>query len=107
MMWLPEDWRELRHGAPGRRFREHHARRRTVHGACVHRLTLAGGVALMGLGLALVVTPGPGIVLLGAGAAVLAAESAAAAHLLDALELRLRASLRRLINLKGRLRRRA
>ena len=94
MLWLPADWRELRQGAPGRRFREHHARRRTVHGALVHRLIIAGGVMLMGLGLLLVFTPGPGLLVFAAGLAMLAAESAAAARVLDALELRLRTALR-------------
>ena len=95
-MGLPADWRALRQGTPGRRFREHHARRRTAHGALTHRLTIAGGVMLMGLGLLLVLTPGPGIVVFGVGAALLAAESVAAASMLDALELRVRRALRRL-----------
>jgi hypothetical protein len=87
-------WRELSQGTPGRRFRDHHARRRTVHGAIAHRLIIAGAVMVIGLGVLLVFTPGPGTVLLLAGAAMLATESARAARVLDLLELRLRASLR-------------
>jgi len=87
-------WRELSQGTPGRRFREHHARRKTVHGTLARRVIIAGAVMVIGLGVLLVFTPGPGTVLLLAGAAMLATESARAARVLDLLELRLRASLR-------------
>jgi hypothetical protein len=94
-MWLPADWRALRQGTPGRRFTEYHAKRRTVHGALLHRAIIAGAVMLMGLGALLLFTPGPGTVLLIGGAAMLTAESAAAARVLDRIEQRARALFRR------------
>jgi hypothetical protein len=58
-------------------------------------LIAAGGIALMVLGALLVFTPGPGLVVFLAGAALLARESPRAARWLDGLKLRLRGLLRR------------
>ncbi len=61
-------------------------------------LTLAyvgGGLVLLALGFLLIFTPGPGSVLLIAGAALLATYSRYAARLLDRLELGVRAALAR------------
>ena len=87
--------RELLQAKPGRRFTEHYRHHRT--GPAWRRpLALIGGVLLIVLGAFLILTPGPGIVVVFAGAALIATESPQAARALDQLELRLRQAWRRL-----------
>ena len=88
--------RELLHATPGRRFTEHYRQNRHTGPAWRRPLTLIGGVLLVALGVLLMLTPGPGIVVLFAGAALIAAESVRAARALDELELRLRQVWRKL-----------
>ena len=86
MRRLRELWLELARGTPGRRFRDRYHR----HDGVRHAALLAIGVAAIIVGLILMVTPGPGLVFVGVGAALVATESRRAAELLDRLELFLR-----------------
>lgn len=80
-------------GKPGRRFSDRYHRRASR----VARVLVAScGVALIVLGVLLVPTPGPGLLVLLAGALLFAGESRGAARWLDATELRLRELARRL-----------
>jgi hypothetical protein len=53
-------------------------------------LTIVGGTLLVGVGVVMLVAPGPGILVIGVGGALLAEESLTAARILDWLELRIR-----------------
>ena len=80
---------DLLRGTPGRRFAVlHRARRR--RNVARKAAAIAGGSALILLGLIMIATPGPGLLagLLGAG--LVASESPAFARALDRLELRVR-----------------
>lgn len=80
-------------GTPGRRFSDRYHRRQS---RIARFLVGAAGAVLIVLGALLVLTPGPGLVVLLAGALLLAGESRAAARWLDAAELRVREVARRL-----------
>jgi hypothetical protein len=82
-------------GKPGRRFMARYRHRRRSRNQWLHALTMAGAVALVLLGLILLVTPGPGSLVLILGATLLARQSRRAAMMLDRAELRVRAIFRR------------
>lgn len=82
---------DLLRGTPGRRFTARYRRRRPP---LARTLGVAGGAALMVLGAILLVAPGPGLVVLLAGAVLLARESRRAARWLDRAELCVRSWLR-------------
>lgn len=86
---------ELFRAKPGRRFTERYRHRRRRNGLA-SALAMTGGTLLVLVGGVLMITPGPGLVVALAGAALIASESERAARGLDALELWLRAFLRRL-----------
>ena len=95
---LSQDWRILRRAPPGRRFEQYYrsARGRRERGRLWLRVArLAGGVACLAVGIVLVFIPGPAILFFLLAAAAFAAESLAAARLLDGAELRIRAWARR------------
>lgn len=80
-------WRELKASPPGRRFQERHERRRRRHeGGARKAVTLGAGVVLVLVGLVLLPAPGPGMVVVALGGALLARESARVARLLDRTE---------------------
>jgi hypothetical protein len=82
---------------PGRRFEERYWRKRHAAHRGFKRLAwIAGAAVLLVLGLLFSVLPGPGIVFLLAGFAMLAQESLAVARALDRAELKLRRLLQRL-----------
>ena len=85
-------WRALMHGPPGRRFARYHAHVQ----ARSSYLTMAVGIASVLLGLLLTLTPGPGLVVLLIGAAIISGQSRRLAQALDRAEVRLRRSLRAL-----------
>lgn len=89
---LRQGWRELRRGTPGRRFEERYRRRHT-HGVLRKALVMAAGVLLVLAGIPLLPLPGPGLVVIAAGAALIAQESRTAARALDWLERRLRSAV--------------
>lgn len=80
---------------PGERFQRRHARlrRRRETGGPLRLLRLFGGAVISLLGLVLVPLPGPGILIVLAGAALMAGESGRLARRLDRTELWLRERL--------------
>ena len=86
--------RELLQATPGRRFTERYRQRRHTGAAWRRPLSMIAGALLILLGALLMLTPGPGIVVLLVGATLIATESERAARALDELELKLRRWLR-------------
>lgn len=77
-------------GEPGQRFSERY--RRTRHVSALRKpLAIAGGSILIVAGAVLMLTPGPGALVMLAGAMLIASESRRAAQALDRLELAVRA----------------
>lgn len=85
-------WRELRHGTPGRRFEERYQRSRQgpACGALKKWSLIAGGFLLVLVGIIFLPLPGPGLLIIVAGALLMAQESRGAARLLDWLEAKTR-----------------
>ena len=92
MRGLKDLWLELAHGTPGRRFRDRHGH---AHNGLRRALFILAGALLIVVGILLFVTPGPGMVVIGIGAAIIATESGRVAALLDELELRVRMLLKK------------
>ena len=82
-------------GTPGERFTDRYRRARAARHPLAKPFNLAGGIGLMLLGAVMLVTPGPGMLLILLGAALVAGESHRLARYFDRLELALRARLRR------------
>ena len=88
---LKRDWEGLQKGSPGSRFQEQFKRRReSGQGAWKRWLYIGGGIAFLVAGLFFLPAPGPGSLILVAGAALLAQGSLTAARATDWLELRIR-----------------
>jgi hypothetical protein len=88
---LKEGWRRFKAGTPGERFREHYRRRQESSAGGARRyLIMAGGIILLLLGLFLLPAPGPGMLVVALGGALIAGESYAVASLLDWMEPRVR-----------------
>ena len=84
-------WHSLRRDAPGRRFTRRYERLRgRGHRPAWRVLRAVGGVALVLVGVVFMVLPGPGIVPVVAGLALMASDSPRIARWLDAAELKLR-----------------
>jgi hypothetical protein len=95
-------WKALARGIPGRRFASAYEERQRRRESGARRATvMAAGVALLLLGMLLIVTPGPGLLVILVGAWLVASESRAIAHALDWCELKARALLRT-VNRRGR-----
>ena len=89
-------WRRLIDGKPGSRFQERYLRRRqTPSGRLRKCLVIVAGALLVIVGIILLPAPGPGALIMLAGATLIAQESLAAARVLDRVELRLRGVFRR------------
>lgn len=88
---LRKTWHHFRDAEPGRRFllhyRRHQARSRSKLATVSY---LALGVVLIGVGVIGLIVPGPGLLGIGLGLAVLAQESEKASKALDRLELWIR-----------------
>lgn len=89
-----QNWRLFRLSAPGRRFQDwywHRCRLRTCRQSPYRRLlTMLTGLAITVAGAVMLLTPGPGWLVIAVGGAVLAGESLWVARVCDAQELRLR-----------------
>jgi uncharacterized protein (TIGR02611 family) len=89
-------WRQLIDGKPGSRFQERYLRRRqTSRGRVQKGLAIVAGALLVVVGIILLPAPGPGVLIVLAGATLIAQESLAAARVLDRFEVRLRNAIRR------------
>lgn len=83
---------EFRGKPPGKRFLAYYQHRHDPNSSQTKRmLVLAGAGLLILLGLIMMPAPGPGLLVVAAGAALMAGESAAVARALDRGELAIRA----------------
>lgn len=88
---LKRSWRQLKAGKPGHRFQsQYEAQQKRRRPAWVRPVWMAAGTAVMAVGVVALPAPGPGFLIIGLGAALVARESLIAARILDWIELRLR-----------------
>jgi hypothetical protein len=81
-------WRQFRADLPGQRFMLRHARHRDRHRSPWHRASVMTlGVAAMLVGTAMLVLPGPGLLVILLGAFLVGEESLVASRLLDRIDL--------------------
>ena len=91
--YLKREWRELKKGRPGRRFRDRceRARQSRADKSAVRRFVVpVVGVLILAAGLVFCVIPGPGLPLVAIGGALLAQHSMTMAIALDWVEVKLR-----------------
>lgn len=92
---IKQSWRELRRGRPGHRFQDEYRKRQEAGRSPVKRVAgIGAGLVVLAAGIFFLPAPGPGMVIVALGAAILARESRIAARALDWTELRVRAVLR-------------
>ena len=70
----------------GQRFRAHHERMRAKPGLLRAVIAIGAGLLLLALGIVMMVTPGPGLIVAAIGAALIAGESLFAARILDRID---------------------
>ncbi len=88
---LSRSWRQFKQARPGQRFQDARRRRRQEKASGAgSALFIALGIALALLGVVALFFPGPGILFIAMGAALIARESMKMARAMDAIELRLR-----------------
>jgi hypothetical protein len=93
---LKRRWRRLKAGQPGARFQRQYRENRESRKSVLQRWgSAAAGVGLILVGILLLFIPGPGLVLIAAGGAVLARESQVLARAMDWAEVRGRRLWRR------------
>ena len=86
---LKKYWSSLKQGHPGSRFREQYEKERRKQKSTVGRvLRIAVGFILMPIGLFFLAVPGPGLLIIGLGAVLIAREFRFAAIALDRIEVR-------------------
>jgi uncharacterized protein (TIGR02611 family) len=86
---LKEYWGSLKHGRPGSRFEEQYEKEHRKKKSPVGRaLRIAAGAILMPIGLFFLAVPGPGLLIIGLGAVLIAREFRFAAGVLDWIEVR-------------------
>lgn len=88
------DWQLLRSGAPGERFQRYHRQRRSPDGGMRVGPLVAGALVVL-VGIVLLPAPGPGIIVVAVGCALLAGESLRVARLMDRSETALRSAVGR------------
>ena len=89
---IKRSWRQLKAGEPGHRFQsQYEAQKKSRRPGWVRPVWLAAGTVIMAVGVVALPAPGPGFLVIGMGAALVARESRTAARILDWIELRLRA----------------
>lgn len=81
--WLRTHFRAFLAARSGTRFRRQHRRRQARPHLLRTILAVIGGALLFLVGLVMLVTPGPGLLLMAIGAALIAGESLLIARLLD------------------------
>lgn len=88
---LKQGWQDLKRGRPGCRFQDRHARRRQAARGMAGRCALVClGLLVLLAGIVLLPLPGPGMLIVAAGAFLVAEGSHTMAKALDSLELRAR-----------------
>ena len=92
-MWrsLRHSWRELADGRPGHRFGDFYRQRRRAEQSSLKKFfSMFGGSILLAAGLLMLAAPGPGILFIALGAAMIAQYSLWVSRLLDRAERKLR-----------------
>lgn len=93
---IKRHWHDFADSEPGHRFEERYRRRRKAeHSRAKPIVGMAAGILLLTVGLFLAVAPGPGILFLVAGAALIAQEWLMVARALDRAEIWLRQAFHR------------
>lgn len=93
---LREQWRDLRKAPAGQRFRRRYERRAAERHTPIARISWSAlAVLLILAGIIALPLPGPGVVVIAAGLALLAQESLTVAKLCDRAELAIRKRIRR------------
>lgn len=89
---LKQRWQRFASVPPGQRFREHFKRRQASHPSSFHKriLAMGAGILIMGLGVVMLIAPGPGILVLVFGGMLVAQESLSAARMMDWADVRAR-----------------
>ena len=88
---LRQQWQELQEAPPGKRFRERYERRARERKTLWRRvLWSALAVVIIVAGIVALPLPGPGMIVIAAGLALLAQESLVVARFCDRLELAMR-----------------
>jgi hypothetical protein len=96
-MFNVQSWDRFAHTTPGKRFQERYRRKQRDQGGVWKRCAMVGaGVLLSVAGIFFLAFPGPGLLILAAGLALIAQESATLARFLDRAEVRLRRFWRRI-----------
>ena len=86
---LKRRWRRLKAGQPGARFQRQYRENRESRKSGLQRWgAVAAGAGLILVGVVALFVPGPGLLFIAAGGAVLASESLAVARVLDWVEVR-------------------
>ena len=83
---MRREWQAFRDDPPGHRFRNHLKRMREAGSAKLRAISVGLGVVLLAGGVVLLFVPGPGLVVVVFGLALLAGESRALARQLDRAE---------------------
>ncbi len=84
---LRKQWHVFRADPAGERFQRRYRRNNARTGMVRKFAVIGGGLALLLIGVALLVLPGPGLLLMVIGAGLIAEESSIAARLLDRIDL--------------------
>ena len=84
--WLRAHFRALLASRSGTRFRRQHRRRQARPHLARTVFAIVGGVLLILLGIVMLVTPGPGLLVMVIGAALIAGESLLVASALDRVD---------------------
>lgn len=86
---LKQSWAHLKRGRPGSRFEDQYDEQQKGKKSSVGRiLRIIGGLILFPVGVFFLAVPGPGLLVIGVGAVLIAREFRFAARLLDTLEVR-------------------
>lgn len=94
-MWnsFKDDWETLKSSEPGHRFQDRYKRRHqsvSKRSKYIKPLIFGAGFIVIGIGILLLVFPGPGWVTIALGLALIAGESKILAQILDILEMMIR-----------------
>jgi len=91
--WLKQDWKSLKQSEPGHRFQDRYKRRHekdTKYSKFIAPFIVGTGLIIIGIGVLLLLFPGPGWVTIAIGLALISGESKILAQILDILEMMLR-----------------
>jgi UPF0716 family protein affecting phage T7 exclusion len=86
-MGIGEAWDQFRRAEPGHRFRDHHERMK-ARSTAMKIFLVAGGLVLIAGGIVLLVIPGPGLLTIALGLALVASRARWLAAALDRVDAR-------------------